>query len=88
MGPAQRAHWDSGYSQQQATRPQTLADGLSDLPVGQAAWILEKFWAWTDPGDDPLALDHDALLDNMMLYWLTNSAASRCAGFLRPLRQA
>ena len=69
--------WDSGYSQQQATRPQTLAYGLSDSPVGQAAWILEKFWAWTDHDGDPLALlDRDALLDNVMLYWLTHSAAS------------
>ena len=69
--------WDSGYSQQQATRPQTLAYGLSDSPVGQAAWILEKFWAWADHGGDPLALlDRDALLDNVMLYWATNSAAS------------
>ena len=69
--------WDSGYSQQQATRPQTLAYGLSDSPVGQAAWILEKFWAWTDHSGDPLSLlDRDALLDNVMLYWLTHSAAS------------
>ena len=40
--------WDSGYSKQQSTRPQTLGYGLVDSPVGQAAWILEKFWAWTD----------------------------------------
>ena len=69
--------WDSGYSQQQATRPQTLGYGLCDSPVGQAAWILEKFWAWTDHDGDPLSLlDRDALLDNVMLYWATNSAAS------------
>ena len=69
--------WDSGYSQQQATRPQTLGYGLSDSPVGQAAWILEKFWAWTDHAGDPLGLlGRDALLDNVMLYWASNSAAS------------
>ncbi len=39
------ADWDSGYSKQQSTRPQTLGYGLTDSPAGQAAWILEKFWA-------------------------------------------
>ena len=69
--------WDSGYSKQQATRPQTLGYGLTDSPAGQAAWILEKFWAWTDHDGDPLnLLGRDALLDNVMLYWVTASAAS------------
>ena len=45
--------WDSGYSKQQSTRPQTLGYGLVDSPVGQAAWILEKFWAWTDCSGHP-----------------------------------
>jgi len=59
--------WDAGYSKQQATRPQTLAYGLADSPVGQAAWILEKFWAWTDCDGDPLnLLSQDELLDNVM----------------------
>ena len=71
------AAWDSGYSKQQATRPQTLGYALTDSPAGQAAWILEKFFAWTDCDGDPLnVLDRDALLDNVMLYWLTRSAAS------------
>ena len=43
--------WDSGYSKQQSTRPQTVGYGLVDSPAGQAAWILEKFWGWTDCGD-------------------------------------
>lgn len=69
--------WDSGYSSQQSTRPQTLAYGLADSPVGQMAWIVEKFWSWTDCDGDPLnALTADELLDNVMVYWLTNSAAS------------
>lgn len=69
--------WDSGYSQQQATRPQTIGYALTDSPVAQAAWILEKFWAWTDCDGDPLnVLDRDELLDNLMLYWTTSSAAS------------
>lgn len=69
--------FDSGYSKQQSTRPQTLGYALADSPVGQAAWILEKFWAWTDNAGAPEdAIDRDALLDNVMLYWLTNSGAS------------
>ena len=69
--------WDSGYARQQATRPQTLGYGLTDSPAGQAAWILEKFWAWTDHDGDPLnLLGRDELLDNVMLYWVTASAAS------------
>lgn len=68
---------DSGYSKQQATRPQTLGYGLTDSPAGQAAWILEKFWAWTDHDGDPVhLLGRDALLDNLMLYWVTASATS------------
>jgi len=66
-----------GYSRQQSTRPQTLGYGLADSPAGQLAWIVEKFAAWSDSGGDPeRAFDRDALLDNISLYWLTNSAAS------------
>ncbi len=69
--------WEGGYSKQQATRPQTLGYGLVDSPVGQAAWILEKFRAWTDcQGHPENILSRDELLDNIMLYWLTASAAS------------
>jgi pimeloyl-ACP methyl ester carboxylesterase len=69
--------WDSGYSKQQSTRPQTLGYGLVDSPAGQAAWILEKFWSWTDcHGHPENALSRDELLDNVMLYWLTASGAS------------
>jgi pimeloyl-ACP methyl ester carboxylesterase len=69
--------WDSGYSKQQATRPQTVGYGLLDSPAGQAAWILEKFWAWTDcDGHPENAISRDELLDNVMLYWATETAAS------------
>ncbi len=69
--------WDSGYSKQQATRPQTLGYGLVDSPVGQLAWIVEKFWSWTDcDGHPENVLSRDELLDNVMLYWATASAAS------------
>jgi epoxide hydrolase len=71
------ADWDSGYSKQQSTRPQTLGYGLIDSPSGQAAWILEKFWAWTDCDGRPESiLSRDELLDNVMLYWVTATAAS------------
>jgi epoxide hydrolase len=69
--------WDSGYSKQQSTRPQTLGYGLTDSPAGQAAWILEKFWAWTDCDGRPENIfSKDELLDNIMLYWVTATAAS------------
>ena len=71
-----RTH-DSGYSKQQSTRPQTLGYGLADSPVGQAAWILEKFQAWTDcDGHPETILSRDELLDNVMLYWLNNTGTS------------
>ena len=70
-------NWEAGYSTQQSTRPQTVGYGLADSPVGQMAWIVEKFWAWTDCDGDPRnAIVPDELLDNVMVYWLTNSAAS------------
>jgi pimeloyl-ACP methyl ester carboxylesterase len=69
--------WDSGYSKQQSTRPQTLGYGLSDSPIGQSAWILEKFYQWTDcDGHPENVLKRDELIDNIMFYWLTNSGAS------------
>ena len=69
--------WDSGYAKQQSTRPQTLGYGLADSPAGQLAWIIEKFWSWTDcDGHPENVLSRDELLDNVMMYWVTNSAAS------------
>ena len=69
--------WDSGYSKQQSTRPQTLGYGLVDSPVGQMAWVIEKFWSWMDcDGHPENTLTRDELLDNVMLYWLTASGAS------------
>jgi microsomal epoxide hydrolase len=67
----------SGYMRIQSTRPQTLGFGLADSPVGQLAWIAEKFKDWTDSTDVPEdAVDRDHLLTNVMLYWLTNTATS------------
>ncbi|MEL0211828.1 MAG: epoxide hydrolase, partial [Novosphingobium sp.] len=77
---ASRKHyqdWDSGYSKQQATRPQSVGYGLVDSPVGLAGWIYEKMWAWTDNQGRPEdALSRDDILDNLMLYWLTATGAS------------
>jgi pimeloyl-ACP methyl ester carboxylesterase len=68
---------EAGYATQQRTRPQTIGYSLVDSPVGQLAWILEKFWAWTDNDGSPEdAIARDALLDNVMLYWLTGTGAS------------
>ena len=90
LGPAERkrtlASWQrhqewsrerQGYADIQSTRPQTLAYALTDSPVGQLAWIAEKFKEWTDSRDRPEdAVDRDQMLTNVMLYWLTGTAGS------------
>jgi pimeloyl-ACP methyl ester carboxylesterase len=69
--------WESGYSKEQSTRPQTIGYGLVDSPAGLCAWILEKFCAWTDCAGHPEnALSRDEMLDNVMLYWLPATGAS------------
>ena len=74
---AEHRKWGTGYSKQQSTRPQTLGYGLVDSPMGQLAWVVEKFWAWTDcDGHPENVLSRDELLDNVMLYWVTGSGAS------------
>jgi epoxide hydrolase len=69
--------WGTGYSKQQATRPQTVGYGLVDSPVAQLAWIVEKFWAWTDcDGHPENALSRDEMLDDVTMYWVTGTGAS------------
>ena len=64
---------ETGYQAIQGTRPQTLAFALADSPVGLAAWLVEKYRAWTDCDGDPRnALTLDEMLGNISLYWLTN----------------
>ena len=67
-----------GYFELQSTRPQTLAYSLADSPVGQLAWIVEKFKEWTNPAaalpDD--AVDRDQLLTNVSIYWFTDTGGS------------
>ena len=76
-GLAYHQRWGMGYSEEQATRPQTLGYGLVDSPVAQLAWIVEKFWAWTDcDGHPENVLSRDEMLDNVMMYWATASGAS------------
>ena len=66
-----------GYQAIQGTRPQTLAYGLSDSPAGLAAWIGEKFRAWSDCGGDPdTVFSRDEMLANISLYWFTGAIGS------------
>ncbi|ODU05958.1 MAG: epoxide hydrolase [Pseudonocardia sp. SCN 72-86] len=74
------AHMQSelaGYMRLQATRPQTLAYALTDSPVGQLAWIAERFMDWTDAAVAPEdAVDRDHMLTDVSLYWFTGTAGS------------
>jgi pimeloyl-ACP methyl ester carboxylesterase len=66
-----------GWQKIQSTRPQTLAYALTDSPVGQLAWIVEKFKEWTDSAKVPEdAVSRDAMLTNVTIYWLTATAGS------------
>lgn len=67
----------AGYNEQQSTKPQTLAYGLTDSPAGWCAWVAEKFRAWTDcHGEIRNAVSYDDMLANISLYWFTNTIAS------------
>lgn len=65
----------AGYRAIQSTKPQSLAFGLTDSPVGLAGWIIEKFQAWSD-GDITTAYTMDRLLDNLSIYWFTGTINS------------
>jgi epoxide hydrolase len=69
---------EMGYIAIQSTRPQTIGYGLVDSPVGQLAWIMDKFREWTYPRPTlpDAIIDRDRLLTNVMLYWLTGTASS------------
>ena len=68
---------ECGYQSIQGTRPNTLGFGLTDSPAGLAAWIIEKFWRWTDhDGDLETAVSRDRLLANISLYWFTGAITS------------
>jgi microsomal epoxide hydrolase len=73
----QRSFQEGGYVMIQSTRPQTLAYGLSDSPVGLAAWIIEKFYGWSDiDGALEQKYTKDELLTNIMIYWVTQTINS------------
>jgi pimeloyl-ACP methyl ester carboxylesterase len=79
---------ESGYSAEQSTRPQTLGYALVDSPAALCAWIIEKFWAWTDcDGHLENVLTRDELLDNVMLYWLPGTGASSARLYWESFRQ-
>ncbi len=68
---------ESGYAQEQGTKPQTLGAGLNDSPAGLLAWIVEKFRTWSDcDGDLERCFTRDQLLTNVMLYWVTQTITS------------
>jgi pimeloyl-ACP methyl ester carboxylesterase len=68
---------NGAYGAMMTTRPQTVGYGLSDSPVGLAAWMYDKFAQWTYSGGEPeRSLTKDEMLDDITLYWLTNSAIS------------
>ncbi len=68
---------NGAYGTMMTTRPQTVGYGLSDSPVGLAAWMYDKFAQWTYSGGEPdRSLTQDEMLDDITLYWLTNSAIS------------
>jgi len=68
---------ETGYSTEQGTKPQTIGAALNDSPVGLAAWIVEKFRTWCDcDGNPENVFTKDELLTNIMLYWVTQTAAS------------
>ena len=91
---ARRAEWaeaEGGYAHIQRTRPQSLAYALSDSPVGLAAWIVEKFRAWSDCGGVvERAITHDEVLTDISIYWFTQTIASSMRLYyearLKPLR--
>jgi epoxide hydrolase len=82
------AEWDSGYSREQGTRPQTIGYALVDSPVALCAWIVEKFRAWTDcDGHPEKALTRDEIVDNLMLHWLPRTGASSARLYWESIRQ-
>jgi pimeloyl-ACP methyl ester carboxylesterase len=76
---------DGAYARIQATRPRSLAPGLSDSPAGLASWIVDRFHAWCD-GDLDSAFSKDDLLTNIMLYWVTQTIGSSVQSYFAEAR--
>ena len=86
-----QASWEreeGGYNRIQETRPQTLAYGLHDSPAGLAAWIVEKWLAWTgEPADVAGRFSRDLLLANVTLYWVTGTANAANRSYFERARE-
>jgi epoxide hydrolase len=68
---------ESGYANEQGTKPQTIGAALNDTPAGLLGWIVEKFRAWSDcDGDPETCFSRDRMITNVMLYWVTETIAS------------
>lgn len=85
------AQWrqvEGGYAHIQGTRPQTLAYGLHDSPTGLAAWIVDKWYTWTAPPSGKLEqhFSPDALLANVMIYWVTETINAANRYYAEPVR--
>jgi pimeloyl-ACP methyl ester carboxylesterase len=79
--------FEGAYAAIQATKPQTLAFGLSDSPAGLAAWIVEKFRTWSDCGGDiERCYTKDELLTNITIYWVTQTIHSACRTYYEAMR--
>ena len=75
---------EGAYAMLQGTKPQTLAYAVNDSPVGLAAWIIEKFYSWSDCGGDLEKIyARDELLTNLTIYWVTQTAGSAFPHLLR-----
>ncbi len=80
-------YMEGAYNMEQSTKPQTLGLGLNDSPVGLAAWIVEKFYAWSgSPKDIEKLFTKDELLTNIMLYWATETITSSMRTYLENTR--
>lgn len=90
VGQSQRWWYMEGaYNMEQSTKPQTLGFGLNDSPVGLAAWIIEKFHAWSGaPKDIEKLFTKDELLTNITIYWITETIASSMRTYLENTRAA
>ncbi len=94
MTPAEQAfagacqQWwytEGAYTMEQSTKPQTLAYALADSPAGLAAWIVEKFNAWSDGGIEK-AFTKDEILTNLSIYYFTDTIATACGTYAENTR--
>jgi len=84
---ASRSRDASAYGELQRTRPQTIGYALADSPAALAAWLVEKFWEWSDhDGDLFTVIPRDRILDDLMVYWLTRSGASAARLYAESIR--